>query len=111
MYVNEMPRYEILSEEAMDVLDRGWRRRALPDDQAGRQLQAAVHGMLARGQVSMSCAPAMAISTSGWRPGRRGRGGAGRPRRPAGAAPEVRLGLLDPDWFEYGGIDGAGRAW
>src|SRR5918911_4466945 len=26
MYVNEMPRYEILSEEAMDVLDRGWRR-------------------------------------------------------------------------------------
>ncbi len=26
MYVNEMPRYEILSEEAMDVLERGWRR-------------------------------------------------------------------------------------
>ncbi|MEA2329959.1 MAG: trimethylamine---corrinoid protein Co-methyltransferase [Thermoleophilaceae bacterium] len=26
MYVNDMPRYEILSEEAMDVLDRGWRR-------------------------------------------------------------------------------------
>jgi trimethylamine---corrinoid protein Co-methyltransferase len=26
MYVNEMPRYEILSEDAMDVLDRGWRR-------------------------------------------------------------------------------------
>jgi trimethylamine--corrinoid protein Co-methyltransferase len=26
MYVNELPRYEILSEEAMDVLDRGWRR-------------------------------------------------------------------------------------
>jgi trimethylamine---corrinoid protein Co-methyltransferase len=26
MYVNEMPRYEILSEEAMDVLDGGWRR-------------------------------------------------------------------------------------
>src|ERR687893_549817 len=26
MYVNEMPRYEILSEEAMDTLDRGWRR-------------------------------------------------------------------------------------
>src|SRR3712207_2218601 len=26
MFVNAMPRYEILSEEAMDVLDRGWRR-------------------------------------------------------------------------------------
>ena len=26
MFVNEMPRYEILSEEAMDTLDRGWRR-------------------------------------------------------------------------------------
>jgi trimethylamine---corrinoid protein Co-methyltransferase len=26
MFVNSMPRYEILSEEAMDVLDRGWRR-------------------------------------------------------------------------------------
>ncbi len=26
MYVNEMPRYEILSEEAMSVLDGGWRR-------------------------------------------------------------------------------------
>ncbi len=26
MFVNTMPRYEILSEEAMDVLDRGWRR-------------------------------------------------------------------------------------
>ncbi|MGI8780484.1 MAG: trimethylamine methyltransferase family protein, partial [Solirubrobacteraceae bacterium] len=26
MYVNELPRYEILSDEAMDVLDRGWRR-------------------------------------------------------------------------------------
>ena len=26
MYVNQMPRYEILSEEAMDVLERGWRR-------------------------------------------------------------------------------------
>ena len=26
MYVNAMPRYEILSEEAMDVLDGGWRR-------------------------------------------------------------------------------------
>src|SRR4051794_12625291 len=26
MFVNDMPRYEILSEEAMDVLDRGWRR-------------------------------------------------------------------------------------
>ena len=26
MYVNELPRYEILSEEAMAVLDRGWRR-------------------------------------------------------------------------------------
>ena len=26
MFVNKMPRYEILSEEAMDVLDRGWRR-------------------------------------------------------------------------------------
>src|ERR1700751_645098 len=25
-YVNAMPRYEILSEEAMDTLDRGWRR-------------------------------------------------------------------------------------
>ena len=26
MFVNAMPRYEILSEESMDVLDRGWRR-------------------------------------------------------------------------------------
>src|SRR5688572_33232178 len=26
MFVNTMPRYEILSEEAMEVLDRGWRR-------------------------------------------------------------------------------------
>src|SRR5829696_8363610 len=26
MFANAMPRYEILSEEAMDVLDRGWRR-------------------------------------------------------------------------------------
>src|SRR5215211_727536 len=26
MYVNELPRYEILSEEAMSVLDGGWRR-------------------------------------------------------------------------------------
>ena len=26
MFVNEMPRYEILSEEAMDTLDKGWRR-------------------------------------------------------------------------------------
>jgi trimethylamine--corrinoid protein Co-methyltransferase len=26
VFVNAMPRYEILSEEAMDVLDRGWRR-------------------------------------------------------------------------------------
>jgi len=26
MFVNSMPRYEILSEDAMDVLDRGWRR-------------------------------------------------------------------------------------
>jgi trimethylamine--corrinoid protein Co-methyltransferase len=26
MFVNSMPRYEILSDEAMDVLDRGWRR-------------------------------------------------------------------------------------
>ena len=26
MFVNSMPRYEILSEEAMEVLDRGWRR-------------------------------------------------------------------------------------
>ena len=26
MFVNRMPRYEILSEDAMDVLDRGWRR-------------------------------------------------------------------------------------
>jgi trimethylamine--corrinoid protein Co-methyltransferase len=26
MFVNTMPRYEILSEDAMDVLDRGWRR-------------------------------------------------------------------------------------
>src|SRR3954451_1568758 len=26
MFVNRMPRYEILSEEALDVLDRGWRR-------------------------------------------------------------------------------------
>ena len=26
MYVNEMPRYEILSEDAMATLDRGWRR-------------------------------------------------------------------------------------
>jgi len=26
VFVNEMPRYEILSEEAMDTLDRGWRR-------------------------------------------------------------------------------------
>src|SRR5918911_1796586 len=26
MFVNKMPRYEILSEEAMDTLDRGWRR-------------------------------------------------------------------------------------
>jgi trimethylamine--corrinoid protein Co-methyltransferase len=26
MFVNEMPRYEILSEEAMETLDRGWRR-------------------------------------------------------------------------------------
>jgi trimethylamine--corrinoid protein Co-methyltransferase len=26
MFVNELPRYEILSEEAMDTLDRGWRR-------------------------------------------------------------------------------------
>jgi trimethylamine--corrinoid protein Co-methyltransferase len=26
MFVNRMPRYEILSDEAMDVLDRGWRR-------------------------------------------------------------------------------------
>src|SRR3984885_15422061 len=26
MFKNEMPRYEILSEDAMDVLDRGWRR-------------------------------------------------------------------------------------
>jgi len=26
VFVNKMPRYEILSEEAMDVLDRGWRR-------------------------------------------------------------------------------------
>jgi trimethylamine--corrinoid protein Co-methyltransferase len=26
MFVNKMPRYEILSEEAMDTLDKGWRR-------------------------------------------------------------------------------------
>ena len=26
MFVNKMPRYEILSQEAMDTLDRGWRR-------------------------------------------------------------------------------------
>src|SRR5215217_2508468 len=26
MFVNQMPRYEILSEEAMDTLDKGWRR-------------------------------------------------------------------------------------
>jgi trimethylamine--corrinoid protein Co-methyltransferase len=26
VFVNEMPRYEILSEEAMDTLDKGWRR-------------------------------------------------------------------------------------
>jgi trimethylamine--corrinoid protein Co-methyltransferase len=26
LFVNAMPRYEILSEEAMDVLDKGWRR-------------------------------------------------------------------------------------
>ena len=26
MFVNSMPRYEILSEDAMAVLDRGWRR-------------------------------------------------------------------------------------
>jgi trimethylamine---corrinoid protein Co-methyltransferase len=26
LFVNSMPRYEILSEEAMDVIDRGWRR-------------------------------------------------------------------------------------
>ncbi len=26
MFVNALPRYEILSEEALDVLDRGWRR-------------------------------------------------------------------------------------
>jgi trimethylamine--corrinoid protein Co-methyltransferase len=26
MFVNSLPRYEILSEEAIDVLDRGWRR-------------------------------------------------------------------------------------
>ena len=26
MFINRMPRYEILSEEAMEVLDRGWRR-------------------------------------------------------------------------------------
>jgi trimethylamine---corrinoid protein Co-methyltransferase len=26
MFVNSMPRYEILSEQAMDTLDRGWRR-------------------------------------------------------------------------------------
>ena len=26
MFVNRMPRYEILSEESMAVLDRGWRR-------------------------------------------------------------------------------------
>jgi trimethylamine--corrinoid protein Co-methyltransferase len=26
VFVNRMPRYEILSEDAMDVLDRGWRR-------------------------------------------------------------------------------------
>src|SRR5438874_8546827 len=26
MFRNTMPRYEILSEEAMDILDRGWRR-------------------------------------------------------------------------------------
>ncbi len=26
MFKNSMPRYEILSEDAMEVLDRGWRR-------------------------------------------------------------------------------------
>src|SRR5918912_3502756 len=26
MFVNRMPRYEILSEDAMQTLDRGWRR-------------------------------------------------------------------------------------
>ena len=26
MFVNSMPRYEVLSDEAMDVIDRGWRR-------------------------------------------------------------------------------------
>jgi len=26
MFVNDMPRYEILSEDAMATLDRGWRR-------------------------------------------------------------------------------------
>ena len=26
MFDNAMPRYEILSEDAMDTLDRGWRR-------------------------------------------------------------------------------------
>src|SRR5580704_5542720 len=26
MFVNRMPRYEVLSEDAMDTLDRGWRR-------------------------------------------------------------------------------------
>ena len=26
MFVNTMPRYEILSEDAMETLDRGWRR-------------------------------------------------------------------------------------
>ena len=25
-YVNSMPRYEILSEDAMAILDKGWRR-------------------------------------------------------------------------------------
>ena len=26
MFVNAMPRYEVLSEDAMQVLDKGWRR-------------------------------------------------------------------------------------
>src|SRR3712207_7130679 len=26
VFTNQMPRYEILSEEAMDTLDKGWRR-------------------------------------------------------------------------------------
>jgi trimethylamine--corrinoid protein Co-methyltransferase len=49
MFVNSMPRYEILSDDAMDVLDRGW-RRLLTDIGVEFLLPEAVEAFAAEGQ-------------------------------------------------------------